>query len=225
MFKKGDFVVYGSTGVCEVLDVTTMDLEGIPDDKLYYILKPYQREGSEIFAPVDNQRKVIRAIIPADQAKALLDKLPKLEEFQISSEKFREDSYKKCIRECCCEEMMKMMKTLHHKKMHRLAKGKHFPSTDERYLRIVEENLLEELAFSLKTKKENISKYVYDHMKEVAMAQKKIRFSAFLRLLQFLTYEINQYQRVVLWIEKAKQLFLLFFVLVLLNGVWYNFSQ
>ena len=170
MFKKGDFVVYGSTGVCEVLDVTTMDLEGVPEDKLYYILKPYHREGSEIFAPVDNQRKVIREIIPESQAKELLKELPNLEPFQIPSEKFREDSYKKCVRECCCKEMMKMMKTLHQKKLYRLAKGKHFPSTDERYLRIVEENLFNEMAFSLKTKREKISKYVYDHMKETVMA-------------------------------------------------------
>lgn len=27
MFQKGDYIVYGSTGVCEVMDVTTVDVE------------------------------------------------------------------------------------------------------------------------------------------------------------------------------------------------------
>ena len=30
MFKKGDYIVYGSTGVCEVLDVTTMHMDEFP---------------------------------------------------------------------------------------------------------------------------------------------------------------------------------------------------
>lgn len=53
MFRKGDYIVYGSTGVCEVLDVTTMQMDGIPDDKLYYVLRPYQKKESEIFTPVE----------------------------------------------------------------------------------------------------------------------------------------------------------------------------
>ena len=71
MFKKGDYIVYGSTGVCEVLDVTTMHMDGIPDDKLYYILQPYQKNVSEVFTPVDNKRTVMRNINPTKKAKEL----------------------------------------------------------------------------------------------------------------------------------------------------------
>ena len=73
MFKKGDYIVYGSTGICEVVDVTTMHMDGIPNDKLYYILHPYNKKGSEIFTPVDNKRTVMRNIIPPLKAKELLE--------------------------------------------------------------------------------------------------------------------------------------------------------
>ena len=94
MFKKGDYIVYGSTGVCEVLDVTTMHMDGIPDDKLYYILQPYQKNGSEVFTPVDNKRTVMRNIIPPLKAKELLESMEDLEDFKVPVQKFREDSYK-----------------------------------------------------------------------------------------------------------------------------------
>ena len=39
MFEQGEYIVYGSTGVCKVEKVTTMDMDGVPGDKLYYIFK------------------------------------------------------------------------------------------------------------------------------------------------------------------------------------------
>nr|WP_300305868.1 CarD family transcriptional regulator [uncultured Anaerostipes sp.] len=160
MFKKGDYIVYGSTGICEVVDVTTMHMDGIPNDKLYYILHPYNKKGSEIFTPVDNKRTVMRNIIPPLKAKELLEKIEDVEEFQIPMQKFREDSYKKCLQGCDCREIMGLIKMLHHKKVNRISQGKNFPTTDERYLRIAEDNLIRELAFSLGTPEEKISRYI-----------------------------------------------------------------
>jgi len=33
MFEKGEFIVYGSTGVCEVKDITTLDMKGASKNK------------------------------------------------------------------------------------------------------------------------------------------------------------------------------------------------
>ena len=43
MFQKGDYIVYGSTGVCEVMDVTTVEMTGVEKDRLYYILHRYSK--------------------------------------------------------------------------------------------------------------------------------------------------------------------------------------
>ena len=32
MFEKGEYIVYGTSGVCEVTDIKNMDLKGIPKD-------------------------------------------------------------------------------------------------------------------------------------------------------------------------------------------------
>lgn len=57
MFEQGEYIVYGSTGVCKVEKVTTMDMDGVPGDKLYYILRPYHKEDREIFTPLIIRRQ------------------------------------------------------------------------------------------------------------------------------------------------------------------------
>ena len=38
VFKKGEYIVYGTTGVCQVMDITTMERKDAPQEKLYYVL-------------------------------------------------------------------------------------------------------------------------------------------------------------------------------------------
>lgn len=60
--------------------------------------------------------------------------------------------------------MLRLVITLHHKKQKRLEHGKNFPSTDERYLKIAEDNLVQELAFSLGAGENRIRRYIYEHI-------------------------------------------------------------
>ena len=54
MFKEGDFIIYGSNGVCQVEHIGSMELQGVPDDKMYYRLVPVYEKKSRLFTPVDN---------------------------------------------------------------------------------------------------------------------------------------------------------------------------
>ena len=40
MFEKGEYIVYGTTGVCQVMDITTMKQKEALQTKLYYVLEP-----------------------------------------------------------------------------------------------------------------------------------------------------------------------------------------
>ena len=37
MFEKGGYIVYGTTGVCQVEEITGMKMKGASGEKLYYI--------------------------------------------------------------------------------------------------------------------------------------------------------------------------------------------
>ena len=65
MFQPGELVVYGTTGVCRVEEITTPDMRGADRNKAYYLLKPLQQDGV-IYTPVDNEKVSIRPVISGE---------------------------------------------------------------------------------------------------------------------------------------------------------------
>ena len=43
MFEKGEYIVYGHNGICEVEDITHLNLSGVDKGKLYYVLAPLNK--------------------------------------------------------------------------------------------------------------------------------------------------------------------------------------
>lgn len=160
MFETGDYIVYGNTGICQVMGVTTMNIDGIPKDRLYYILRPEgQREG-KIFTPVENGKLVMRKVMTKQDAEELINEIPEIETLDITDEKLREEKYKECLKSCDSREMIRIIKTIYLRKQDRFAKGKKVTATDERYLRQAEENLYSELSILLGVPKNDMEEYI-----------------------------------------------------------------
>ncbi|MDD7740884.1 MAG: CarD family transcriptional regulator [Fusicatenibacter sp.] len=169
MFEVGEYIVYGATGICKVEDITTMDMAGVPRDRLYYVLSPCRQKESRIFTPVDNQKTVMRQVISREEALQLIDSMPQIEELWIPNEKMREELYKEALRSCNCREWVRIIKTLYTRKKKREGAGKKMPSTDERYFRSAEENLYSELAIPLEISPSEVGKYIKKRLDEVSV--------------------------------------------------------
>ncbi len=167
MFEKGEYVVYGTTGVCEVTDITTLNMKGVTKNRLYYVLNPCHQKESKIFTPVDSDKTIIRAILTKDEASSLIEDIPEIEEFVTSDDKQREEKYKATIRSCESRDLVKVIKTLYMRKQERLAQGKKTTALDEKYLKLAEENLYSELSIALDVSKEKMEKYISDKMVEL----------------------------------------------------------
>ena len=72
MYEVGDLIVYGRTGICEVTEITTLKMDGVPKDKLYYILRPVREKRGKVFTPVDNEKIVMRRVISKEEAEELI---------------------------------------------------------------------------------------------------------------------------------------------------------
>lgn len=166
MFKKGDYVIYGSTGICCVVGVTTVDMAGIPKDRLYYILRPEGMVESKIFIPVDNKKKMIRKVISKREAEELIEEIPEIETLDIVNDKLREEKYKQCIQSCDCRELIRIIKTIYLRDKKRMEQGKKATAVDERYLRLAEENLYTELSILLGIPKNNMESYITSRIQE-----------------------------------------------------------
>lgn len=168
MFAKDELIIYGNRGVCRVVDITVLQQGEVVNDKLYYVLAPLNSPASTMFVPVDNDRIVMRTLISPEEVEALIREMPSLSEIQVVSEKVREQAYKDCLRTGDCRQYVRMIKTLQLRKHARLAKGKKMTSTDEKYMKLVEEALYSELAQQLGMTKDMVPGYIRDRLAAMA---------------------------------------------------------
>ncbi len=167
MFSVGDYIVYGTTGVCKVEAVGPMQMSGMSSkEKLYYTLSPLYSKGSKVFIPVDNDKVVIRSVLTKEEASALVEEIPSIELLWVADEKRREDIYKTALRTCDPKEWIKIIKTLYLRKMSRIAEGKKVTVSDGKYLHMAEERLYEELALALEMPKEEVIEYITSHVEK-----------------------------------------------------------
>lgn len=163
MFEVGEYIVYGTKGVCQVEDITTMQMGDMPKSQ-YYVLQPVGQKGSKIYVATGNQKTIMRRILTAQEANELVQEIPQIEELWLDNEKVREEKYKECIRSCKCRDLVKIIKTLYLRKEKRIREGKKITATDERYLKMAEDNLYSELSIPLKVPKTEMPAYISSHI-------------------------------------------------------------
>ena len=94
MFGKGEYIVYGTTGVCLVTDITSMSANGQDQEKLYYVLEPVGVRGNRIMTPVENNKSVLRPVLSREEAYGLIDQIKEVDELGITDDRQREARYK-----------------------------------------------------------------------------------------------------------------------------------
>ncbi len=166
MFKKGEFVVYESKGLCEITDITELDLGGAIKGRKYYVLKPVYDEGGTIYSAVDNSKVIMRKMITKKEAQAILDEIPDIKSLTIPDEKQRENRYKEAMHSCDCRQWVSMMKTLYVRRENRLMNGKKTTNTDDRYYKKAGDSLNGELAMAMGMDKSEMETIILGQLNE-----------------------------------------------------------
>lgn len=161
MFDVGDFVVFGSDGVCRVEAVGNLEIDGISKEKLYYTLIPVGKNGNgRIFAPVEGRKVTVRRVVNAEEANRLIDEMTRIERLVITDEKKREERYRQVIQNCDLREVVQLIKEIGCRKQMRDAIGKKLTAVDERYYSIAENCLYSELCLPLNMEKTQVKDYI-----------------------------------------------------------------
>lgn len=161
MFDVGDFVVFGSDGVCRVEAVGNLEIDGISKEKLYYTLIPVGKSGNgRIFAPVEGRKVTVRRVVNAEEANRLIDEMTRIERLVITDEKKREERYRQVIQNCDLREVVQLIKEIGCRKQMRDAIGKKLTAVDERYYSIAENCLYSELSLPLNMEKTQVKDYI-----------------------------------------------------------------
>jgi len=163
MYQSGDMIIYGNTGVCEVLETTTPDYEK-DKSKLYYVLKPRYQDGV-ILTPVDT-KVYMRPILSKEEVDALIEKIPTIEAQPYHNKAIREleEHYNTYLKSHDCEALLELAMSIYSKKCDLLSQHRKFGAVDERFMKRAEDLLDGEFAVALGIEKNEVRAYISAHV-------------------------------------------------------------
>jgi CarD family transcriptional regulator len=166
MFNVGDYVVYGTNGVCKVTSIGPIDCPGVSRERLYYTMTPCYIRDSSVSTPVDNTRVVMRKVMTRAEAEELIDRMDEIDELEVREEKKREIEYKSILLSCDPEEIVRLIKAISERIKKRTGEGKKITSSDSKYIHIAEDSLYGELAIALGMERDNVGDYIKSRLEE-----------------------------------------------------------
>lgn len=162
MFKKGDFVVNANNGICKIDDILTMNMSGT--NKEYYLLIPINEQTAKVYIPVDMASQRIRLTMSKDETLQFIEEIKDINEAYIENEKEREKIYKEALNSRDPKRLVGIIKTLYLRRQERIEAGKKNTAVDERYFKLAENHLHNELSFALGVEKKDIHQIILDHL-------------------------------------------------------------
>ena len=162
MFKINDYVVSGSLGVCQVIDIINeRSIGGEVID--YYALRPVFSNSNNMMTiktRVNNPKVAMREVISKDDVAGLIATLPDQETVWIADSMQRNEQFKSLLRTGEISELIKIVKTLYLEKKANLAIGKNLTRTDEEMYKVAEKQLVEEFALVLDIPTDAVLPYI-----------------------------------------------------------------
>jgi len=167
MFAIGTMIMYGNTGVCEVIGYSTPNIPGIPRGTKYYTLRPLYQSGT-IYCPIEQPKIFMRPIMSRDEAEELIAHIPEIEENPFHSPRLQElsEHYREAIGSHNSADLVEVIKSVYCKKKEAEAAGRHLSQMDDRYMKLAEELLHGELAVVLGIPKEEVKAYIARRIEE-----------------------------------------------------------
>ena len=149
MYRVGQYIVYGSEGVCRVEAIGPVDVRGAKPGQEYYTLSLVYRQG-RVYLPVD-AAGYSRPILTAEEAQALLLEIPSIptEVFVSANPRLLGDQYQRRMKSGNCRDQLVVIRSIRAKGADIARKGRKLGMVDERGLKQTEEKLSGELALSL----------------------------------------------------------------------------
>ncbi len=111
LFKEGDYIFYGSGGLCRIDSICEMPFEGAKVGIPYYILHTLSEPKQTILNPSDNERVLMRPVMTKDEAMNIFAALPSLLPFEAPSSKLLREKYIAAIKSASPTEWGKILRT------------------------------------------------------------------------------------------------------------------
>lgn len=165
MIGIGDRVVYGSHGVCLVVELEERRIDR--KNVTYLVLEPVGQEGSRYLVPTHNEAamKKLSPILSRQELEDLLESPETRADSWIADENRRKQTYRELIGSGDRKKLVAMVRTLYHHKETLASQGKRCHLCDDNFLRDAERLLANEAAVVLDTDPEQARAYLREKLR------------------------------------------------------------
>lgn len=168
MFRAGEVVSYGATGLCTIEGIEVMSLSrGRAAGQEYYILRPIAAPTCVTYVPVANEALTakMRPIYTKEQIDALLLSVKDEQLEWIEDTRRRTEAFAPIVAAGMSAQLLKLIACLYLEKKSRTEVGRKFCATDEKLLSSAERIVKEEFAYALNIAQEQVSAYIAEKLK------------------------------------------------------------
>lgn len=149
-FQKGQRIVYGNAGVCEVEEIGQKRFADM-EAKEYYTLRPIFETGNDrLYVPTASDA-ALRLIVAPEEAESYLEEMKDLEVevFNGKGQTALAEHYQELMQKHSIEGYLRLFKEICKKESLQKSKGRKLNAVDKHFYMLAEQLLSEELAVSL----------------------------------------------------------------------------
>lgn len=168
MFRIGEVVSYGATGICTIEDIKVMSLSRSGTNKQeYYILRPAAAPTCITYIPTGNEALTakMRRVYTGGEIDALILSVKEEKLEWIEDTRRRADTFSQIVSKGITPELLKLIACLYLEKKSRSGTGRKFCATDEKILSSAERIVSEEFAYALGIAQNEVSAYIAEKLK------------------------------------------------------------
>jgi len=161
LYKVGDLIIYGNSGVCEVIEITQQSRPDSAEQQACYVLKS-RYQNCVITTPTESTKVFMRPIISRQEAQGLIDTIPSIQAEAYHNRDLRqlEAHYRSSINSHDCGDLMELSMSIYVKQRDFFEQKRRLGTVDERYMRRAEDLLFGELSAALDIPKEDVPAYI-----------------------------------------------------------------
>lgn len=161
-FETGQYVVYGTNGICMIDSIEMMSFAAGMPKEMYYILRQNRNRATQFFVPLSNHELTSKMRVPM-QKEDIEDILMGLSDGDvewISDRRQRAEYFKSILHEGVSGRLLNMITCIYEHKRKLAKAGKKLPVTDASTLKAAEKLVEEEFCWVLGVEPDEVAVYI-----------------------------------------------------------------
>ena len=167
-YQKGDYVRYGTNGVCVIADVEAIPSTDRRSITTYYVLLPIAESGTRIFVPLDDPTLLgkMRAVLTRSEIDHAIRESACTPLEWLPDRNRRTEAFKTIIKNAQPLPLLQLCSCIHARRSTLALEGKRLSGSDEAFLKQAEKLVENEFSFSLGLPRQDVSAYIHSLWEE-----------------------------------------------------------